>query len=136
MPYLASVEVNKLWLIEFSIKIHYFKAETKDMRTIQHEELQQVTEVDFESDEDEALIDSSRLGNSSPKKPEKNSGPLEIYSKLRTLLFWLLFIFNGVKTSISFFREKLVFTSDNEFQILESVKMNSRFSTELGFEKI
>ena len=56
------------------------------MRTIQHEELQQVTEVDFESDEDEALIDSSRLGNSSPKKPEKNSGPLESYSKLRTLL--------------------------------------------------
>ena len=49
------------------------------MRTIQHEELQQVTEVDFESDEDEALIDSSRLGNSSPKKPEQNSGPLKIY---------------------------------------------------------
>ena len=105
------------------------------MRTIQHEELQQVTEVDFESDEDEALIDSSRLGNSSPKKPEKNSGPLKIYSKFRIVLFWLLLIFNGAKTSISFFREKLVFTSDNEFQISELVKMNSRFSTELGFEK-
>ena len=65
----------------------FFKAETKDMRTIQHEELQQVTEVDFESDEDEALIDSSRLGNSSPKKPEQNSGPSKIYWNLELSCF-------------------------------------------------
>ena len=49
-------------------------AETKDLRTIQHEELQKVTEVDFESEEDsEEIINSSKLRNS-PKKSEKNSG--------------------------------------------------------------